>query len=137
MNKATLGLTVLLIAGYIGFEATHVYRFKHRMETGYILDELVVADRAVELCGEVPEAQRERFLHNLGVMRRRALAELEAAGGSEPDAAVEPTLEARLDEKRAEVEAHVAEYGCSDSQVWRWMKLHEVRARLRVVDKAT
>ncbi|MEM1436370.1 MAG: hypothetical protein AAGG11_20135 [Pseudomonadota bacterium] len=135
MNRATTVLTVLLVGGYLAFEATHIYRFSHRMEPAYILDEFVVADRAVELCGDVAADKRSRFLKNLDIVRRRALAELETAPdpGTEGPHAQEALVE-RVRQKEAEVEQHVAEHGCSDSQVWRWLKLHEIRGRLRVVD---
>ena len=132
MNKAGGWLAALLVGAYLIFEVTHLQRFSYRMEPGYILDELVHADQAVRRCGGPSETERSRFLRNFEIMQGRAL---QALLEEDPTLAASEA-QARLDEQIAAtiqaVDAVVDEQGCKDGQVWRWQKLHSVRARLNL-----
>ena len=132
MNTAGGWLAVILVGAYALFEITHLKRFSYRMEPGYVLDEFVRADRAVTLCGAPPADERTRFLHNLGVVRERALAALQEADPSLASAAAEQALAQQIQHTADTVDAAVREKGCEDIQLWRWQKLHTQRARLNL-----
>ncbi|MEM6707688.1 MAG: hypothetical protein AAF648_02770, partial [Pseudomonadota bacterium] len=130
--KAGGWLAIGLIGAYVLFEVTHLQRFAYRMEPDYILDELVRADRAVTLCGSPPDAERQKFLHNLSIVRERAQSALLSSDPSLSPESGRAQVALKIEAAASTVDDVVAGEGCTSAKVWRWIKLHEVRARLNI-----
>ncbi len=123
---------ILILVGYLGFEVTMLNAQRYRTEPLFVHHEFVTADQATLRCGDPGAEERQRFQSNLQAVERNALAELRE---TQPQAAAEELmrqLEALATERIDEVDAFIDANGCKHKDVWRWVKLHEVRARLNL-----
>ncbi len=123
-------LAIVVVIGYLVFEVSILHKQRYRMEPLFVHNEFVTANHATQRCGEPDEAERQQFLLNFKVVQRNALADLMEK--TPETATVEASAElARLrTERESEVDTFIDSNGCDDKQVWRWVKLHDVRANL-------
>ena len=131
MSKGPL-IAVLVVLGYIGFEAYSVHRVGYRMEAPYIFDQFVSAYRAASVC-RTPEAeQQQKFLRNLSSVTKRAeKAWAKTQTGASPDA-VERTAATRRKAAEEEVDALIETRGCEDMEVWKLLRRFEIYAKLNL-----
>lgn len=124
-------ITILVVVVYLGFELFGLHKARDRMEPGYVFNEFVGARHAVALCadGERRNADFERNFNAVTERAIRALAE------SSLDSTIEQaTARVSLQQKtrESEVDALVAAEGCDGEQVWRLLKLYEIRSTLNL-----
>ncbi|MEM9152337.1 MAG: hypothetical protein AAGB19_18035 [Cyanobacteria bacterium P01_F01_bin.3] len=131
MRVSTI-IAILFVGGYIAFELTAIHRNQYRLEPVFIFQEFVTADQAVQRCGDPDVSERENFLNNLAAVRANALADISMRSLEDDDASNSNELAALRDAKIIEVNEFIDVNGCDDQTVWRWVKLHEVRSRLRL-----
>ena len=131
MNIGTI-IAVVVVIGYIAFEVSTLYQLRHRMEPLYVFDEFVTADRATAKCGAPGPEERDDFLRNFAVVERNALADLAETSPNDSTEAHSAMLEQLRNDRIQEVDLFIEENGCQDQMAWRWVKLHEVRARLNL-----
>ncbi len=121
---------IAILVGYLGFEVSILHTQKYRTEPLYVHNEFVTANQATLRCGDPGAEERQRFQSNFQVVRRQALKQLQE---TDPQAA-EQELSRQLDTLATgridEVNRFIDANGCGHKDVWRWVKLHEVRARL-------
>ncbi|MEM8660335.1 MAG: hypothetical protein AAGF35_05575, partial [Pseudomonadota bacterium] len=72
------------------------------------------------------------FLNNLAAVRANALEDLSVRSLEDNNPSNNNDLDALRDAKVIEVNEFIDANGCDDQTVWRWVKLHEVRSRLRL-----
>jgi hypothetical protein len=123
---------IVIVVGYVGLELSTLHTQRYRTEPLFIFDEFVTADHAAQRCGEPDAEERERFQSNFQVVRRKALAELQEAKPQATAAELTSRLDSLAAERTGEVDAFIDSNGCEHTDVWRWVKLHEVRARLNL-----
>lgn len=125
-------LAILVVLIYAGLEISTLHTQRYRTEPLFIHGQFVSADHATERCGEPEAEERARFRSNFRAVQRNALEDLQE---DSPDA-TEESLRRRLDELAAtrvmELDALIDSNGCSDPEVRRFVKLHEVRSRLNL-----
>ena len=119
-------ITILVVVVYLGFELFGLHKARDRMEPGYVFNEFVGARRAAEACG-VKDSQKAAFVRNFVAVKARALDALLAA---EPDTDAAALLATREQAREAEVDALIAAQSCGGKEVWRLLKLHEIRSNL-------
>ena len=119
-------ITILVVVVYLGFELFGLHKARDRMEPGYVFNEFVGARRAAEACG-VKDSQKAAFERNFVAVKARALDALLAA---EPDTDAAALLATREQAREAEVDALIAAQSCGGKEVWRLLKLHEIRSNL-------
>ncbi len=130
--KAGPILAVIFVAGYIGLEIYFVQKLGYRMEPLYIHNEFVSANYAVERCGSPAGEERERFLRNFSIVTSRASKALEEESPDKSAADIALALAERRTEREREIDALIDAKGCKDMDLWRLVKLHEIRARLNL-----
>ena len=101
-------------------------QIRDRMEPGYVFNKFVGARRAAEACG-VKDSQKAAFERNFVAVKACALDALLAA---EPDTDAAALLATREQAREAEVDALIAAESCGGKEVWRLLKLHEIRSNL-------
>ena len=131
MNRAAI-LWILVVLGYVGFEVSAVRHSQHLFEPLFTFDQFASIQHATQRCGGPDEEQRRRFLSNLPAVRRRAGQELAERDPQRSVEEIERMLDGRTGAREAEVDALIEERGCADSEVWKLLKLYEIRARARV-----
>ncbi|MEM8564508.1 MAG: hypothetical protein AAGF57_19870 [Pseudomonadota bacterium] len=131
MRVSTI-VAILFVGGYIAFELTAIHRNQYRLEPVFIFEEFVTADQAAQRCGEPDDNERQAFLSNYAVVRANALADLSVLGARDEELSNSDELDALYAAKVLEVNAFIDANGCDDQTVWRWVKLHEVRSKLRL-----
>ncbi|MEM0955850.1 MAG: hypothetical protein AAGI24_17045 [Pseudomonadota bacterium] len=135
-QKPSLGLggiaVLVIVAAYVGLEFSVLHTQRYRAEPLYIHNEFVTANQATLRCGDPDPKVWQRFQSNFQGMRHRALAQLQEAtpqaGADELVAQLDSAVASRVGEVNAFIDAN----GCKHMDVWRWVKLHEVRARLNL-----
>jgi hypothetical protein len=125
-------IAVLVLAGYVGFEAWAVKRSGHLIEPANIFDQYIAIDQAAGRCGAPDEKQRKDFERNLAAVTRRARADLAESNATEPADLLDQRLRERADARRAGVDAVIDNQGCESKEIWKLVKLHEQRARLNL-----
>jgi hypothetical protein len=125
-------IAILILAGYVGFEAWVVKRSGHLIEPLNIFDQYIAIDRAATACGALDEDQRKDFQRNLDAVTRRARDDLAQIHATEPASAIDRRLRDRADVQRASVDAVIGAGGCQSKEIWKLLKLHEQRARLNL-----
>lgn len=131
MNPGAIAF-VLIAVGYFALELFAMSRMKYRTEPLYIYEEYVTADTAAMRCSDPDSAERSDFLRNFGAVRRRAAKHLAQENPNVTSAEIATRLDSLKAARSREVIRIIDARNCSDSEVWRWAKLHEVRARLNL-----
>lgn len=131
MNPGAIVFVVIAV-GYFALELSTMHRLKYRTEPLYIYEEYVTADTAAMRCREPDSAERSDFLRNFGAVRRRAAKHLAEENPNESSNEISVRLDSLEAARSREVTEFIDANSCSQSEVWRWAKLHEVRARLNL-----
>lgn len=128
--KSTALPFLLFVGGYLAFEIYGVHSSKHLMEPMRIYGQYVAAQRAASHCGTGDAQTRERFSHNLAVMRRRASQQLAEAEPDLTERDIDTRLDALAATREAEVEALIDGGDCGRGELFALSKTFEQRARL-------
>ncbi len=123
---------VVIVLGYVGLELSTLHTQRYRTEPLFIFNEFVTADQATARCGDPGEEERHRFQSNFQAVKRKALVELQETQPQAATAELVRQLDALATERIGEVNQFIDNNGCEHTDVWRWVKLHEVRARLNL-----
>lgn len=123
---------VVVVMGYVGLEISTLHTQRYRTEPLFVFNDFVTADQATLRCGDPGTEERQRFQSNFEAVKRRALDELKETDPQAVAAALLDQLDALAAERSGEVDAFIDTNGCEHMDVWRWVKLHEVRARLNL-----
>lgn len=119
MNIKALAFVIIVI-GYIGFEAHVISRNAYRMEPIFIFGTFVDASQAIERCGPLKPVDSDKFNANLNYMKHLAQAD------TQEDAA---TIDAQENERRRLVDDLVSEFGCDHIELFQLRKRYEQLAR--------
>lgn len=132
MKKSHGLLAAVVVVGYFGLEIYNLFGLRYRTEPLYIFDEFASARVASELCGAPSEAVQRNFERNfLHVTRRAENDAAEQLPPNSSDSATELTQQ-RLEATRHSIESTVASNGCEAPEIRRFVKLYEVRSRLKL-----
>ncbi len=135
-QKETMGFgpiaALVILVGYLGFELTMLSAQKYRTEPLFVHYEFVTADQAVMRCGDPGAEERQRFQSNFQAVRRKAFADLRETNPQASQDELSRELDALATQRISEVDAFIDANGCKHKDVWRWVKLHQVRARLNL-----
>ncbi len=123
---------IIILVAYLGFEVTMLNSQRYRTEPLFIHHEFVTADQATRLCGDPGAEERQKFQANFQAVKRKALSELQSTYPQATAEELTRQLDSLAGERIGEVDAFIASNGCEHMDVWRWVKLHEVRARLNL-----
>lgn len=131
MGKAPI-LFILFVAAYLLVEMYTLEKAKHRLEPLYILDQFLLANHAVDKCGNPSEQQMQRFRRNLEAVIRRTQKKLAESNPDKSAAQIKQIIDARKKAREQEVEAIIEQGDCTDPRMRTLLKRFEIRARLRV-----
>lgn len=126
-------LAIVAVVAYLGLEVHGLHRARESMEPASIFREFVGARRAVERCGADAD-ERADFDGNFAVVAAQASADLAARNPQASDAERDAMLMQQQKAREDEVDALIVAQGCDGKDVWRLLKLHEVRSRLSLGD---
>jgi hypothetical protein len=126
-------LAIVAVVAYLGLELHGLHRARDSMEPASIFRDFVGARHAVDRCGADAE-ERAAFDSNFAVVESQALRDLAARNPQSSDAEHRVILEQQRRAREEEVDALIAREGCAGKDVWRLLKLHEVRSRLNLGD---
>lgn len=130
--KGGLLPAIVIIGGYLAFEAHVMNKASHRLEPLYLYDQFVIAGEAATRCAESPPAQQEQFARNLAATERRTLAALSKAQPEIPEATLVADLAERRAAREAETAAEIARLGCDAPETRAMLKRYEIRAARRL-----
>jgi len=132
-SSSWVGVVVAaVVLGYLGLELSALHSQRYRAEPLFVHNEFVTADQATRRCGNPGAEERQRFQSNFEAVQRKALAALQEAEPQATSKALAAELDKRSQERISEVDAFIDANGCGHTDAWRWVKLHEVRARLNL-----
>ena len=133
-SRADWGAVAIMaiVAAYIGLEFSVLHTQRYRAEPLFIHNEFVTAHQATLRCGEPNPDVWQRFQTNFSAIRSRALQQLKENQPQSEAQELVDQLAMLADRRRSEVDAFIDTNGCKHKDVWRWVKLHEVRARLNI-----
>jgi hypothetical protein len=123
---------VILIGGYLAFEAHLMHKAAYRLEPLYLYDQFVIAGEAVARCGDPPAAELDQFIRNLQATERRTLAALRESRPDTPDDALAAELAERRAGREAETAAEIERLGCDAPETRAMLKRYEIRAARRL-----
>ena len=131
MRLGQVFMTIVVVA-YVGLELSTLHTQRYRTEPLFQLDEYTAADTAWRSCGEGDAQERERFESNYAVIQRKAGEQLLEVDPDLTESDVTGQVESLISAQTEAINALLSEGGCEDRTVWRWVKLHEARARLNL-----
>jgi hypothetical protein len=130
--KSGLIPIVVLIGGYLAFEAHVLNKAAYRLEPLYLYDQFVIAGEAAVRCGDPPAAELDQFTRNLKATERRTLAALRESRPDTADDALAAELAARRATRVAETSAEIERLGCDAPETRAMLKRYEIRAARRL-----
>lgn len=124
-------ITLVVVFGYIAFELYAVRSARERMEPANVYAQFAMARHAVDRCGADSPYSAD-FERNFRAVTRLATRDLAERHPQQSPAQWDERLEAQRKAHDAEVDALIAEQGCTGEAVRRLLKLYEVRSRLNL-----
>ena len=121
-------LAVLVVIGYVGFEAYAVYKVSYRTEPTYLHNMLVKAKTVVQACAADTDRDVEGFERTLARVTQKFKLEIAAQSPHGDGNAIDEAIATKAAASQRAAEVEVAKLGCEHLEIRNHMKRFDIYA---------